>query len=343
MRQPRRAKTKTQNLEPLAGDTTGEDLLAVGGGGMVQIRVLRLFRPSEGGNQNRCLTRPASLIFNPTKIVESAYRSTKCWNITNNWPKMQTINNENSGACHLGRFRLREMRKTCGRKSRVGTCFQAIMARSQKSIQSSGIRLLESRKDPAPAQGNISEWLSSSIRLRVGTLRRRAQLLPALRIFPHKLNPNSPIPARAAGRLKLFPDPLPVIRSETWLVHPKVREQHLSPPVGTNFVPLALVLPGRIIRTWGFRCGSRMSVWTSHVSDWLMGRGTDAIQIKLVARRFHLFEVCQCPLSGRVYLQLWFSFNSAWAPLPENIKSPKRRLIRGVFLHGIVRKSCSDL
>ena len=35
--------------------------------------------------------------------------------------------------------------------------------------------------------------------------------------------------------------PLPTIQSETWLVHAKVREPHLNPPVRMNFLPLALV------------------------------------------------------------------------------------------------------
>ena len=30
------------------------------------------------------------------------------------------------------------------------------------------------------------------------------------------------------------------------------------------------------MRTGGFRCGSRTFVWTSHVSDWIVGRGTDS-------------------------------------------------------------------
>ena len=33
--------------------------------------------------------------------------------------------------------------------------------------------------------------------------------------------------------------------------------------------------PGKFIRTGGFRCGSRTFAWTSHVSDWIVGRGTD--------------------------------------------------------------------
>ena len=39
--------------------------------------------------------------------------------------------------------------------------------------------------------------------------------------------------------------PLPTIQSETWLVHAKVREPHLNPPVRMNFLPFALVLPGK--------------------------------------------------------------------------------------------------
>ena len=39
--------------------------------------------------------------------------------------------------------------------------------------------------------------------------------------------------------------PVPTIQSETWLVHAKVREPHLNPPVRMNFLPLALVLKGK--------------------------------------------------------------------------------------------------
>ena len=39
--------------------------------------------------------------------------------------------------------------------------------------------------------------------------------------------------------------PLPTVQSETWLVHVKVCEPHLNPPVRMNFLPLAFVLEGR--------------------------------------------------------------------------------------------------
>ena len=58
----------------------------------------------------------------------------------------------------------------------------------------------------------------------------------------------------------LFCDP-DTIQSETWLVHAKVREPHLNPPVLMNFLPLTLVLKGHArkvhTRTGGCRCGSR--------------------------------------------------------------------------------------
>ena len=47
-------------------------------------------------------------------------------------------------------------------------------------------------------------------------------------------------PAREKGSA-----PLPTLQSETWLVHAKVREPHLNPPVRMNFLPLALVLKGK--------------------------------------------------------------------------------------------------
>ena len=38
----------------------------------------------------------------------------------------------------------------------------------------------------------------------------------------------------------------------------------------------------KFIRTGGFRCGSRTFAWTSHVSDWIVGRGTDTNRKSLV-------------------------------------------------------------
>ena len=43
----------------------------------------------------------------------------------------------------------------------------------------------------------------------------------------------------------LLSAPLPTLQSETWLVHAKVREPHLNPPVRMNSLPLALVLQGK--------------------------------------------------------------------------------------------------
>ena len=46
-------------------------------------------------------------------------------------------------------------------------------------------------------------------------------------------------------RMRLSKLPLPAIQSETWLVHAKVREPHLNPPVRMNFLPPALVFKGK--------------------------------------------------------------------------------------------------
>ena len=42
------------------------------------------------------------------------------------------------------------------------------------------------------------------------------------------------------GILKFISAPLPTIQSETWLVHAKVREPHLNPPVRVNFCGFTL-------------------------------------------------------------------------------------------------------
>ena len=71
---------------------------------------------------------------------------------------------------------------------------------------------------------------------------------------------------------------LPTMQSEKWLVHAKVREPHLNPPVRMNFhgFPCKTRAGGRkFIRNGEFRCGSRTFARTSHVSDWIAGRGTD--------------------------------------------------------------------
>ena len=51
--------------------------------------------------------------------------------------------------------------------------------------------------------------------------------------------------------------PFPTIQSEKWLIHAKVREPHLNPPVRLNSLPLALfssrVEPVKFIRTGGIQ------------------------------------------------------------------------------------------
>ena len=72
--------------------------------------------------------------------------------------------------------------------------------------------------------------------------------------------------------------PLPTIKSETWLVHAKVREPHPNPRFVWTFPasPFKTRARGRkFIQTGGFRCGSRTFARTSQVSDWIVGRGTD--------------------------------------------------------------------
>ena len=61
--------------------------------------------------------------------------------------------------------------------------------------------------------------------------------------------------------------------------------------------------PGKFIRTGGFRCGSRTFAWTSHVSDWIVGRGAEN----------------WAPPRGR---QLYFTFPIAPDPLFKASKAP---------------------
>ena len=91
----------------------------------------------------------------------------------------------------------------------------------------------------------------------------------------------------------LFSGPLPgpwgrnpIIQPEAWLVHVKVREPHLNPPVHelSWLLPFKTRARGRkFIRTGGFRCGSRTFARTSHVSDWIIGRGTEKRRISVFA------------------------------------------------------------
>ena len=67
--------------------------------------------------------------------------------------------------------------------------------------------------------------------------------------------------------------PLPALLSQTWFGR-KFANHNWTP----RFVlpPLfSREKPGKFIRTGGFRCGSRTFARTSHVSDWIVGRGTD--------------------------------------------------------------------
>ena len=59
----------------------------------------------------------------------------------------------------------------------------------------------------------------------------------------------------------------------------KFREPHPNPPVRMNFPGFSLktrLRERKFIRTGGFRCGSRTFARTSHISDWIVGRGTDS-------------------------------------------------------------------
>ena len=54
--------------------------------------------------------------------------------------------------------------------------------------------------------------------------------------------------------------------------------------------PLALKGKARKVHTnRGFRCGSRTFAWTSHVSDWIVGRGTDYFVLKSTRENFGTF------------------------------------------------------
>ena len=82
-------------------------------------------------------------------------------------------------------------------------------------------------------------------------------------------------PSKTGQNLLFVSVPLPTIQSEIWLV-PESSRITSEPPNSYELSSSRPCFgkPGTFMRTRWFRCGPRTFAWASHISDWIVGKGT---------------------------------------------------------------------